>query len=92
MTTTVDPGVSAPTGDPGALSAAATWHENLSDFFSSTAGTIQYTVGSLTGTNWDGDAARSYATLAVLVGEHFNAAAGTARAYRKSPQRNLAAR
>ena len=77
--TTVDPGVSAPTGDPAAVSAAATWHDNLGDFLSGTAGTIQYTVGSLTGADWDGDAARSYATLAVLVGEHFQTAAGTAR-------------
>jgi hypothetical protein len=75
----VDPGVSAPTGDPGAVAAAAGWHESLGDYLETTASTISYAVGSLAGTSWDGEAARSYATLGVLVGEHFSTAAGTAR-------------
>jgi hypothetical protein len=59
VTIPVDPGVSAPTGDPGSLLAAASWHENLSGFFENTVTTLQYTVGSLSGANWSGEAASS---------------------------------
>lgn len=73
-----DPGVSAPTGDPDALIAAASWHENLSGFFETTSTTLQYTVGSLSGENWSGEAASSYQDLAGLVIGHFREAATTA--------------
>ncbi len=75
----IDPGVQAPTGDPGAVAAAAGWHDGLADYFESTANTISYTVGSLTGTNWDGEAAQSYSELGGLVAEHFLKAGSTAR-------------
>jgi hypothetical protein len=74
----VDPGVSAPTGDPDTLLAAASWHENLSGFFENTVTTLQYTVGSLSGENWSGEAASSYQALTGLVIGHFRAAATTA--------------
>ena len=74
----VDPGVSAPTGDPDSLLAAASWHENLSGFFEKTATTLQFTVGSLSGANWSGEAASSYQDLAGLVIGHFRLAATTA--------------
>jgi hypothetical protein len=75
----IDPGVQAPTGDPGAVAAAAGWHDGLADYFESTANTISYTVGSLAGTNWDGEAAQSYSELGGLVAEHFLKAGSTAR-------------
>jgi hypothetical protein len=75
-----DPGVSAPTGDPDGLLAAASWHENLSGFFENTATTLQFTVGSLSGANWSGEAASSYQDLAGLVIGHFRQAATTASA------------
>jgi hypothetical protein len=80
VTIPVDPGVSAPTGDPGSLLAAASWHENLSGFFENTATTLQYTVGSLSGANWSGEAASSYQALTGLVIGHFRLAATTASA------------
>lgn len=43
MSTPVDPGVCAPTGNPDSLLAAASWHENLSGFFENTVTTLQYT-------------------------------------------------
>jgi hypothetical protein len=76
----VDPGVSAPTGDPDSLLAAASWHENLSGFFENTVTTLQYTVGSLSGENWSGEAASSYQALTGLVIGHFRQAATTASA------------
>jgi hypothetical protein len=75
-----DPGVSAPTGDPNSLLAAASWHENLSGFFEDTATTLQFTAGSLTGENWSGEAATSYQSLTGLVIGHFRHAAMTATA------------
>jgi hypothetical protein len=75
-----DPGVSAPTGDPNSLLAAASWHENLSGFFEDTATTLQFTAGSLTGKNWSGEAATSYQSLTGLVIGHFRQAAMTASA------------
>jgi hypothetical protein len=78
VTIPVDPGVSAPTGDPDSLLAAASWHENLSGFFENTATTLQYTVGSLSGANWSGEAASSYQDLTGLVVGHFRLAATTA--------------
>ena len=80
MTIPVDPGVSAPTGDPDSLLAAASWHENLSGFFENTVTTLQYTVGSLSGANWSGEAASSYQDLTGLVIGHFRLAATTASA------------
>jgi hypothetical protein len=74
----VDPGVSAPTGDPDSLLAAASWHENLSGFFERTATTVAFTAGSLSGENWSGEAASSYQSLAGLVIGHFQRAATTA--------------
>jgi len=73
-----DPGVSAPTGDPDSLLAAASWHENLSGFFENTVTTLQFTVGSLSGENWSGEAASSYQDLTGLVIGHFRQAATTA--------------
>jgi hypothetical protein len=78
VTIPLDPGVSAPTGDPDGLLAAASWHENLSGFFENTATTLQFTVGSLTGANWTGEAASSYQDLTGLVIGHFRQAATTA--------------
>jgi hypothetical protein len=78
VTIPVDPGVSAPTGDPDSLLAAASWHENLSGFFENTVTTLQYTVGSLSGENWSGEAASSYQALTGLVIGHFRQAATTA--------------
>ncbi len=78
MTIPVDPGVSAPTGDPDSLLAAASWHENLSGFFENTATTLQFTVGSLSGADWSGEAASSYQNLSGLVIGHFRQAATTA--------------
>ena len=78
MSIPADPGVSAPTGDPDGLLAAASWHENLSGFFENTATTLQFTVGSLSGANWSGEAASSYQDLAGLVIGHFRQAATTA--------------
>ena len=75
-----DPGVSAPTGDPDSLLAAASWHENLSGFFENTVTTLRFTVGSLTGENWSGEAASSYQDLTGLVIGHFRQAATTASA------------
>ena len=80
MSIPADPGVSAPTGDPDGLLAAASWHENLSGFFENTATTLQFTVGSLSGANWSGEAASSYQDLAGLVIGHFRQAATTASA------------
>ncbi len=80
MSIPVDPGVSAPTGDPDSLLAAASWHENLSGFFETTATTLQFTAGSLTGENWSGEAATSYQALTGLVIGHFRQAATTASA------------
>jgi hypothetical protein len=80
VTIPVDPGVSAPTGDPDSLLAAASWHENLSGFFENTVTTLQYTVGSLSGANWSGEAASSYQDLTGLVIGHFRQAATTASA------------
>ncbi len=80
MSVPLDPGVAAPTGDPDSLLAAASWHENLSGFFESTATTIQFTAGSLTGENWTGEAASSYQDLTGLVIGHFRQAATTAGA------------
>ena len=80
MTIPVDPGVSAPTGDPDSLLAAASWHENLSGFFENTVTTLHYTVGSLSGENWSGEAASSYQALTGLVIGHFRQAATTASA------------
>ncbi len=80
MSIPVDPGVSAPTGNPDSLLAAASWHENLSGFFESTATTLQFTVGSLSGANWSGEAASSYQDLTGLVIGHFRQAATTAGA------------
>lgn len=76
----MDPGVSAPTGDPDSLLAAASWHENLSGFFENTVTTLQFTVGSLSGANWSGEAASSYQALTGLVIGHFRQAATTASA------------
>jgi hypothetical protein len=76
----IDPGVSAPTGDPDSLLAAASWHENLSGFFENTVTTLQFTVGSLSGENWSGEAASSYQALTGLVIGHFRQAATTAAA------------
>jgi hypothetical protein len=78
VTIPVDPGVAAPTGDPDSLLAAASWHENLSGFFENTATTLQFTVGSLSGANWSGEAASSYQDLSGLVIGHFRQAATTA--------------
>jgi hypothetical protein len=78
VTVPVDPGVSAPEGDPDGLLAAASWHENLSGFFENTATTLQVTVGSLSGANWSGEAASSYQDLSGLVIGHFRQAATTA--------------
>jgi hypothetical protein len=78
VTVPADPGVSAPTGDPDSLLAAASWHENLSGFFENTVTTLQYTVGSLSGANWSGEAASSYQDLTGLVIGHFRQAASTA--------------
>jgi hypothetical protein len=78
VTIPVDPGVSAPTGDPDSLLAAASWHENLSGFFENTVTTLQFTVGSLSGANWSGEAASSYQDLTGLVIGHFRQAATTA--------------
>ena len=75
-----DPGVSAPTGDPDSLLAAASWHENLSGFFENTVTTLEFTAGSLTGENWSGEAASSYQSLTGLVVGHFRHAAMTASA------------
>jgi hypothetical protein len=80
VTIPVDPGVSAPTGDPDSLLAAASWHENLSGFFENTVTTLHYTVGSLSGENWSGEAASSYQALTGLVIGHFRQAATTASA------------
>lgn len=79
MTIPMDPGVSAPTGDPDSLLAAASWHENLSGYFETHATTLQYTAGSLQGANWSGEAASSYQDLTGLVIGHFRQAATTAR-------------
>lgn len=79
MSTAPDPGVQAPTGDPGQVSAAASWHDGVAGFMEQTASTIEYTVRSLSGENWGGEAARSYATLAGLVGAHFRQAGMAAR-------------
>jgi hypothetical protein len=76
----VDPGVSAPTGDPDSLLAAASWHENLASHFETTATTLQFTRGSLSGENWSGEAASSYQDLTGLVIGHFSQAAMTASA------------
>jgi hypothetical protein len=78
VTIPADPGVSAPTGDPDGLLAAASWHENLSGFFENTATTLQFTAGSLSGANWSGEAASSYQDLAGLVIGHFRQAATSA--------------
>ncbi len=80
MTIPVDPGVSAPTGNPDSLLAAASWHENLSGFLENTVTTLQYTAGSLSGANWSGEAAGSYQDLTGLVIGHFRLAATTASA------------
>ena len=80
MSIPADPGVSAPTGDPDSLLAAASWHENLSGFFENTVTTLQFTVGSLSGANWSGEAASSYQDLTGLVIGHFRQAATTASA------------
>jgi hypothetical protein len=80
VTLPVDPGVSAPTGDPDSLLAAASWHENLSGFLENTVSTLHYTVGSLSGANWSGEAASSYQDLTGLVIGHFRQAATTASA------------
>ena len=80
MSIPTDPGVSAPTGDPDSLFAAASWHENLSGFFENTATTLQFTAGALTGENWTGEAASSYQDLTGLVIGHFRQAATTASA------------
>jgi hypothetical protein len=80
MTLPVDPGVSAPPGDPDSLLAAASWHENLSGFFENTVTTLQFTVGSLSGENWSGEAASSYQALTGMVIGHFRQAAMTASA------------
>lgn len=76
----VDPGVSAPTGDPDSLLAAASWHENLASHFETTATMLQFTRGSLSGENWSGEAASSYQNLTGLVIGHFSQAAMTASA------------
>ncbi len=80
MTIPIDPGVSAPTGDPDSLLAAASWHENLAGHFETTVTTLQFTRGSLTGENWSGEAASSYQDLTGMVIGHFNEAAMTASA------------
>ena len=74
----MDPGVSAPPGDPDSLLAAASWHENLSGHLENTATTLQFTRGSLSGENWSGEAASSYQDLSGLVIGHFRQAATTA--------------
>jgi hypothetical protein len=76
----VDPGVSAPTGDPDSLLAAASWHENLASHFETTVTMLQFTRGSLSGENWSGEAASSYQDLTGLVIGHFSRAAMTASA------------
>ncbi len=76
----VDPGVSAPTGDPDSLLAAASWHENLASHFETTVTMLQFTRGSLSGENWSGEAASSYRDLTGLVIGHFSQAAMTASA------------
>jgi hypothetical protein len=76
----VDPGVSAPTGDPDSLLAAASWHENLAGHFETTATMLRFTRGSLSGANWSGEAASSYQDLTGLVIGHFSQAAMTASA------------
>ena len=76
----VDPGVSAPTGDPDSLLAAASWHENLASHFETTATMLQFTRGSLSGENSSGEAASSYQDLTGLVIGHFSQAAMTASA------------
>jgi hypothetical protein len=74
----VDPGVSAPTGDPDSLLAASSWHENLASHFETTVTMLQFTRGSLSGANWSGEAASSYQDLTGLVIGHFRQAAMTA--------------
>lgn len=79
MSLPLDPGVQAPTGDPGQVAAAGAWHERLAEFLETTASRVEYTVGSMMGANWRGEAAASYGELGVLVAAHFRNGGSVAR-------------
>jgi hypothetical protein len=86
MSLPTDTGVRVAPGDPGQLSAAASWHSDLADGLDSHATTIDGTAGSLAGT-WQGDAASSYQALSGMVSAHFRGAAGTSRSAAASLRR-----
>ncbi len=73
-----DTGVQVPTGDPGRLLSAASWHFATADGLDAHAGTVSSAAASVAPT-WQGESAAAYQTLSGLVADHFRAAASTAR-------------
>lgn len=71
-------GVQVPTGDPGRLLSAASWHFATADGLDAHAGTISSAAASVAPT-WQGESAAAYQTLSGLVADHFRVAASTAR-------------
>ena len=71
-------GVDVAPGDPGQISQAAAWHQELADAFELHHATITGATSAVLAT-WNGEAASSYGRLATIVADHFIAAAGDAR-------------
>jgi hypothetical protein len=75
---TEDPGFSVADGDPGEISQAAAWHQELADAFELHQATISGAASSVLAT-WNGEAARSYGQLSTVLAAHFGNAAEQSR-------------
>lgn len=73
-----DAGFSVAEGDPGQISQAAAWHQELADAFELHQATISGAASSVL-TTWNGEAARSYGDLSSVVAGHFGSAAALSR-------------
>lgn len=83
---TEDPGFSVAGGEPGQISQAAAWHQELADAFELHQATISGAASSVLAT-WDGEAARSYGQLSSVVAAHFGNAAAQSRGAATALQR-----
>ena len=73
-----DPGVTVPTGDPGTISAAGSWHHSLASALESHSSLIKSTATVLL-TGWNGEASKQYQTLSAEMSGHYEVTAAEAR-------------
>lgn len=74
----LDPGFSVAPGDPGSLTSAAAWHQDLADSLELHEATIRGAASTVMST-WNGEAATAYGSLSQLVAGRFAFAALVSR-------------